>query len=154
MMITVSTLTNNATGILLPHNTRTKPWLMKLPTVSTGASTPAVQRWLLPYADLLTVLFCIALLWCGLALKQAHWLQVQNNKLEQTLTQANQQLIISNQTIETQKALLVKLNYNEETLNDSKPPVTTITQSQSSLFPKSVTQQQQMTGFAKPVNTP
>ena len=112
MMITVSTLANNATGILPPHNTTTKPWLMKLPTVSASASTHAVQRWLLPYADLLTVLFCIALLWCGLALKQAHWLQIQNDKLEQTLTQANQQLMISNQTIETQKALLAKLNYN------------------------------------------
>jgi hypothetical protein len=92
-------------GAVVSNSSLVKPWLNSkvagVKEADANNSNP-MSRWLLPYADFLTVLFCITLLWCGLALKQAHWLQIQNGKLEQALQQATQQLIVANQTIETQ----------------------------------------------------
>jgi hypothetical protein len=99
-----------------------KSWLNRVAsggTLRESTANNTANRWLLPYADFLTVLFCITLLWCGLALKQAHWLQIQNGKLDQALQQANQQLIVANQTIETQRNSVK--NLEKRTLLAQKP---------------------------------
>jgi hypothetical protein len=99
-----------------------KPWLKAnvIPIVTSPTDT-AQQRWLLPYADFLTVLFCITLLWCGLALKQAYWLQIQNTKLEQALQQASQQVVETTQALERQSALLAKLKAGKPAVLGTSP---------------------------------
>lgn len=108
----------------LPHSNRAKKlWLMGRTSITPIAKGDTTSRWLLPYADFLTVLFCITLLWCGLALKQAHWLQIQNGKLEQALEQASQQLVITNQALESQTALVQTLQ--KPTVSVNQPIETT-----------------------------
>lgn len=101
----------NSSAMPLHQHSGVKPWLRvgATSTVNSVQPTDAVQRWLLPYADFLTVLFCITLLWCGLSLKQAHWLQIQNSKLQQALEQATQQVAEANQTVENQTVIIAKL---------------------------------------------
>ena len=101
----------NSSTLLLHQHGGVKPWLLvgASSTIVSVKPTDAVQRWLLPYADFLTVLFCITLLWCGLSLKQAHWLQIQNNKLQQALEQATQQVAEANQVVENQAVIITKL---------------------------------------------
>jgi len=116
MMMTVFfNRTNQVNLSVLPlhQHSGVKPWLTS--GISTVKPTDAVQRWLLPYADFLTVLFCITLLWCGLSLKQAHWLQIQNTKLQQALEQASQQVAEANQVVENQTVIIAKLQANTAT---------------------------------------
>ena len=107
----------NSSAMPLHQHSGVKPWLTS--GLSTVKPTDAVQRWLLPYADFLTVLFCITLLWCGLSLKQAHWLQIQNSKLQQALEQATQQVAEANQVVENQTVIIATLQAN--TANNTKP---------------------------------
>jgi hypothetical protein len=87
-------------------------------------SSNSAKRWLLPYADFLTVLFCITVVWCGLALKQAYWLQIQNQKLHQALTQASQQLTLANTQLVQQQAHINHLTQTVKTqkINQVTPP--------------------------------
>ena len=111
--------------MLLPTNYHPTKTPFRISTVANNTiAEQQTKRWLLPYADFLTVLFCITVVWCGLSLKQAYWLRIQNQKLHQALNQASQQLTVTQTQLIAKQTEIDTLNHIISTTKQPSVPST------------------------------